>query len=110
MRSCALVALLLVAVLGSSAQAQRGGPIYTIGNVDPTNLIFKPIDPAASIVPIAQPQTRSTTGFKLINLLPHISFPGAKPTVGMSQFPAQGMLPGAGYLKAFRIQPLGPAQ
>lgn len=111
MRSSAFLAsLLLVGALVSSASAQRTGPIYTLGGVDPTQLTFKPIDPAASIVPIAQPQTRSTTGFKLIDLLPRISFPNSKPTIGMSQFPAQGMLPGAGYLKAFRIQPLGPAR
>jgi hypothetical protein len=108
MRSCVFLAALLVGA--AIASPARSGPIFTFGGVDPTNLTFKPIDPAASVVPIAQPMTRSTTGFKLINLLPHISFPGAKPVVGMSQFPAQGMLPGANYLKAFRIQQLGPAQ
>jgi hypothetical protein len=84
-----------------SAQAQKSGPIFTLGNVDPTQLTFKPIDTSASVVPIAQPQTLSTIGFKLINLLPHISFPGAKPVIGQSQFPTQNQLPGPGYLKAF---------
>ena len=108
MRSCLYLAALLA--MAAFAAPARSGPIFTFGGVDPTQLSYKPIDPAAAVIPIAQPQTRSTIGFKLINLLPHISFPGSKPVVGMSQFPAQGMLPGANYLKAFRIQQLGPAQ
>lgn len=100
MRSCKwLVAVLLVAALGMSARAS--GPIFSFGNVDPTQLVFKPIDSSASVVPIAQPQTLSTIGFKLINLLPHISLPGATPTIGQSQFPTQNQMPGTGYLKSF---------
>ena len=108
MRSFVFLAALLAGA--TVAAPARSGPIFTFGGVDPTKLTFQPVDTSASVVPIAQPQTRSSVGFKLINLLPRISFPGAKPVVGQSQFPTPADMPGASYLKAFRFQQLGPAQ
>lgn len=97
-----LAALALTVAFSSSAQAQRRGPIFFAG-VDPTQITNVPIDTSASVVPIAQPQTRST-GFRLIDLFPRISLPGAKPIFGQSQFPTQSQLPNADMLKAFGHQ------
>src|SRR5205807_1432123 len=106
-RALSLSALVLLLVVGSPAHAQRTGPIFFGGGADPTHLIFVPIDTRQSVVPIAEPQTRSTA-FKLLDLMPRISFPGAKPIIGQSTFPSPNQLPGANYLKAFRYGAIAP--
>src|SRR5438874_8054751 len=97
-RALSLGALVLLTVVGSPAHAQRVGPIVFGGGADPTQLVFVPIDTSNSIVPIAQPQTR-TGVFKLLDFMPRIVFPNSKPVIGQSVFPSQNQLPGAGYLK-----------
>jgi len=109
-RGLSLGALVLLLAVGSTAHAQRTGPIFFGGGADPTHLTFVPIDTSQSVVPIAQPQTRSA-GFRLLDLMPRITFPGSKPVIGQSTFPSQNQLPGANYLKAFRygaVPPVGP--
>jgi hypothetical protein len=103
-----LAAGVLLLATGASARAQNRGPIFFFGGVDPTNLTFQPVNTAsASVVPIAQPETRSFSS-KLIDLLPKIPFPGAKPVIGQSQFPTEDQMPGANYLRAFHIRMARP--
>jgi hypothetical protein len=100
-----LFAVLLALAGVSPAQAQRRSIFF--GGVDPTNLTFVPVDTSQSVVPIAQPVTRST-GFRLVDLLPRIPLPGARPVIGRSTFPAESQLPGLDYLKAFQYRPPRP--
>jgi hypothetical protein len=106
-RSVLLSALALVLAGGSVASAQRSGPIIFGGGVDPTKLIFVPIDTTNSAAPIAQPQNRST-GFSLLSFMPRFLLPSSKPLVGQSTFPSQGQVPGADYLKGFQYRAARP--
>src|SRR5262249_12808116 len=106
-QSVLLCALVLVLAAGTSARAQVSGPLFFGGGVDPTKLVFVPIDPRASVVPIAEPQTRAT-GFSLLNFMPRFLLPSPKPVIGQSTYPSQSQLPGADYLKAFQYRAARP--
>jgi hypothetical protein len=103
-----LLAGCLVLALGTSARAQIPGPLFFTGGVDPTQLVFVPLDTSNSVVPInGIPQSRPT-GFRLMDLIPHFSFPGSKPVIGQSLFPTQSQLPGADYLRPFQFRGAPP--
>ncbi len=106
-RSVLWCALALLLAAGSSARAQVSGPLFFGGGVDPTKLVFVPINTKASVVPIAEPQTRST-GFSLLNFMPRFLLPSPKPVIGQSTFPSEAQLPGADYLKAFQYRAARP--
>jgi len=107
-QSVFLSALALVLAVGSAARAQRSGPIFFGGGVDPTKLVFVPVSTEASVVPIASPQTRST-GFSLLSFMPRFLLPSPKPVIGQSTFPSEAQQPGAEYLKAFQYRAARPA-
>jgi hypothetical protein len=106
-RSVLLCALTLFLAAGASARAQVAGPLFFGGGVDPTKLVFVPINTQASVVPIAEPQTRST-GFSLLSFMPRFLLPSSKPVIGQSTYPSESQLPGADYLKAFRYRAARP--
>jgi len=106
-RSVMWGALVLLLIACPAAWAQRSGPIVFGGGVDPTKLVFVPINTNASVVPISQPQTRSIAS-SLLSLMPRFSLPGAKPIIGQSTFPSEAQLPGADYLKAFQYRAARP--
>jgi hypothetical protein len=100
-------ALLFGLLLAAPAWAQRA---VTFGGVNPLAIVNQPIDTNNSAVPIARPQQLENTRFSLKNILPRPGLPGAKTTIGSSQFPSQGGMPGANYLKAFHFQRPQPVQ
>ena len=106
-RTVVWCAVLLLLACGPAARAQRRGPLFFGGGADPTQLTYVPIDTRASVVPIAQPQTRST-GFSLLSFMPRFTLPGSRPVVGQSNFPSEAQLPGADYLKAFGYRAARP--
>src|SRR5262245_37347572 len=106
-RNVFLSALVLVLTAASAAHAQSSGPFFFGGGVDPTKLVFVPIDTSVSNVPIAQPQTRSTN-FSLLSFMPKFLLPNSKPVIGQSTFPTQAQIPGADYLKGFQYRAARP--
>jgi hypothetical protein len=95
---CALGAVLLLGA-ASPAWAQR-----TFGGIDPLKLIFQPVDPSNSVVPIARPQKLAAPQFSLANILPRVGLPGNQPVHGRSIFPSREAMPGANYLRQFHFQ------
>jgi hypothetical protein len=96
-----LAAVGFALVLGAPAWAQRA---VTFGGVDPTAILFQPVDTTNSVVPIARPQTLQYTGFSLKDILPHVGLPGSSLTHGQSVFPTPQNMPGPNYLQAFGFQ------
>src|SRR5262245_835777 len=90
-----LSAISLALVFSRPAMAQRA-----LGfGASPTQITNQPIDTSNSAVPIASPQVFNRS-FRLVDYFPKFSF-SAKPTIGRSNFPTFGQLPGKDYLKAF---------
>lgn len=79
------------------AQAQRRSGF---GGVDPTQIVNQPINTTNAAASISTTSTAST-GFSLTKYFPSFSLSGSKPTVGQSNFPTFGQMPGRDYLKAF---------
>lgn len=99
-------ALLLILLGGATADAQDGRrPIFF--GVDPTTIQNVPIDTSTANVPIASPMTRPTR-FRLLDFFPRFNFSLGKPIIGQSIFPTEAELPGADYLRPFRIRRPGP--
>jgi hypothetical protein len=92
-----LLALGFGLALANSAQAQQRS---LFSGVDPTKIINQPLNTNNATASIATTQTVST-GFSLSKFFPSFSMSGGKPTIGKSNFPAFGQMPGRDYLKAF---------
>jgi hypothetical protein len=92
-----LVALGLGLALANPAHAQKRS---AFGGVDPTRITNQPINTVNSAASISGTTTAST-GFSLSKYFPSFSMSGSKPTIGRSNFPTQGQMPGRDYLKHF---------
>ncbi len=87
--------------LASGARAQ---------NIDPTRLIYAPVDTSNSVVPIARPMKLPFTDISIPNFFPTNRTATGAPMIGYSQFPTQAQMPGMSYLSAFGYQRLLPAK
>jgi hypothetical protein len=92
-----LLGLGLGLALANSAQAQQRSIFL---GVDPTKINNQPINTNNASASIATTQTVST-GFSLSKYFPSFSMSGSKPTIGRSNFPTFGQMPGRDYLKSF---------
>src|SRR5262245_36425799 len=97
------LAVVLAFAAAAEAKAQRPS---VFGGVDPSKIVYQPVDTSKVNVPIARPQNISFPSLNLFNYFPKLNLTPSKPTLGHSNFPTPAEMPGPDYLKAFGYQPL----
>jgi hypothetical protein len=90
-----------VLLLALTAPARAQVAFTGMTGISPTQVQNVPIN---SSLPVAAPQTTSTT-FGLSGAFAQVPFPGGQPVIGQSTFPNAASLPGSSYLQAFGYQP-----
>lgn len=94
------------AVAALTVAAPAWAQVVGFGGVNPVVVQNRPITTpdAVSQRPIAQPQVRQQSRFRLTDYLPRLVLPANNPVHGQSIFPTPENLPNKNYLKAFGYQ------